>query len=136
MNFNQKEKDYRAKRFAEIYLYEHPGNYTKAYEQLQQEIEAESDKPPMKMKSIRSMASRFAQTKEVQEALAKEREWASQYYAIDKDEIVANLSNIAYDEEVCNRDRLAAIKQLTDIAGLVQQNVNLNAKADIEVVIE
>ena len=132
---NQEEKESRAKRFAEIYLYEHPGNYTRAYEQFQKEFRI-SVNSWLKDSSIRCMASRYANTDEVRRAIAAERERAAKLYAIDKEEIVANLMQIAYDEDAGNKDRLAAIKQLTDIAGYAAQNINLNAKADIEVVIE
>lgn len=55
---------------------------------------------------------------------------------VHKEEIVLALQDIAFDEGNGVKDRLSALKQLTDIGGFATQNVNLNTKADIEVVIE
>lgn len=124
-------KEAKAKRFAEIYLYEHCGNISKSYIQLCKEFNCEASEA-----SIRSAASRYFRYPEVQKAVQEERKVAAELYAIDKTEIVGNLKQIAYDEDNYSKDRLAALKQLTEIAGYATQNVNLQAKADIEVVIE
>ena len=64
------------------------------------------------------------------------REQSQAVFDIRKEEIVANLKELAFDDATDSRTRLASLRQLTDIAGLATQNINLNAKADIEVVIE
>ena len=53
-----------------------------------------------------------------------------------KEEITLALQDIAFDTDVGIKDRLTALKQLTDIGGFATQNLNLDAKANIEVVIE
>lgn len=131
----QELKDAKAKRFAEIYLYEHCGNITKSYAQLRQEFIG-LDLDNSSGTSMKQAASRYFRYPEVQKAVQEERKVAAELYAIDKTEIVGNLKQIAYDEDNSNKDRLAALKQLTEIAGYATQNVNLQAKADIEVVIE
>lgn len=131
----QELKDAKAKRFAEIYLYEHCGNISKSYEQLQRELMG-VDLDKSSCHSINQAASRYFRYPEVQKAVQEERKVAAELYAIDKTEIVGNLKQIAFNEDNNNKDRLAALKQLTEIAGYATQNVNLQAKADIEVVIE
>lgn len=127
----QEFKDAKAKRFAEIYLYEHCGNISKSFKQLYEEFGIKYSEA-----SYEKAASRYFRTPEVQKAVQEERKVAAELYAIDKTEIVGNLKQIAYNEDNGNRDRLAALKQLTEIAGYATQNVNLQAKADIEVVVE
>lgn len=127
----QELKDAKAKRFAEIYLYEHCGNITKSYIQMAKEYGIDYTDS-----GVNSVASRYFRYPEVQKAVQEERKVAAELYAIDKTEIVGALKQIAYDDGNYSKDRLAALKQLTEIAGYATQNVNLQAKADIEVVIE
>lgn len=133
MNPNDEEKYARAKRFAEIYLYEHCGNLAKSYLQL---MEERNDIVNKNSYSIRSQAHRYFQLPYVQEAVAKEREAAQAAFDVRKEEIVSNLKEIAFNSDIGNKDRLAALKQLTDIGGFATQKLNLDAKANIEVVIE
>lgn len=121
-----------AARFAEIYVYEHPGHLTNSYRQLAQERGIEYSKTH----SLRSQASRYYQKPYVKEAVAAERERAKEQFAINKDEIVAALKDIAFDEECGRKDRLCALRTLNEMGGFNQQNVNLAAQAQIDVVVE
>ena len=130
---SNESKAARATRFAEIYLFEHPGNITRSYEQLVEEYkDAEKDTYTV----WRSAASKYFKKKDVQKAISDLREQSQAVFDIRKEEIVANLKELAFDDATDSRTRLASLRQLTDIAGLATQNINLNAKADIEVVIE
>lgn len=127
-------KQAKAKRFAEIYLYEHCGNVTQSYMQL---LEESGDKQDITYGGLRTQSSKYYRKPWVQEALIEERRLAQEMFDVRKEEIVSHLKEIAFDESnISDKDRLAALKQLTDIGGFAAQNVNLNAKADIEVVIE
>jgi hypothetical protein len=53
-----------------------------------------------------------------------------------RDQNIANLKDIAADDSTNKRDRIAAIKELNHMLGLGEENVNLKAQADIELVIE
>lgn len=134
MGQNKETEAARAKRFAEIFVYEHPGNIAASYRQLQSEMPPKQT--PTTTKCRNQNFYRYFQKPMVQKYIAQEREKAQEAYDIRKDEIVANLQQIAFDESSKPKDRLAALKQLTDLGGLTTQNVNLQAKADLEVVIE
>lgn len=136
MNQTPDTKEAKAKRFAEIYLYEHCGNVTASYRQLQEEFKDKNEE--ITYSGLRSQGARYYRKPWVQEALAKERALAQEMHEVRKEEIVSHLKDIAFDEseETTIKDRLAALKQLTDIGGFATQNIKMDAKADIEVVIE
>lgn len=135
-NQTEDTKQAKAKRFAEIYLYEHCGNVTASYRQLLEEFKDKLGE--VTYSGLRTQAARYYRKSWVQEALAEERKLAQEMHEIRKEEIVSNLKDIAFDEssETSKKDKLAALKQLTDIGGFATQNINMAAKADIEVVIE
>lgn len=134
-NQTKDTKAAKAKRFAEIYLYEHCGNVTASYLQLMEESGG-SDK--ITYSGLRSQAARYYRKPWVQAALEEERKLAQAMHEVRKEEIVSHLKDIAFDEspDSLKKDRLAALKQLTEIGGFATQNINMAAKADIEVVIE
>lgn len=135
MDMTESEKQSKAKRFAEIFCYEQCGNVTKSYLQLMIERK-ETTIETANIKNVRCQAYRYFKHDYVREAVEEERKTARELYQVNKEEIISNLKEIAFDEDSGNRDRLAALKQLTDIGGFATQNINMNAKADIEVVIE
>ena len=120
----------RAKRLAEIYVFEHSGNQRASWRQLLEEEHVDYSET-----TINNAWREFQQPK-VKEWITKFQESAQEQFDVRKTEIVSNLQNIAFDESNSNKDRLSALKQLTDIGGFATQKVDLNAKADIEVIIE
>ncbi len=133
MCLNKKAEDEKDKRFAEIYVFEHTGNALQSYLQLVDEYGIEQKQSPSNQ---RSSACRFYHKPNVQRHIQKCRQEAQEKHDVQKTEIVLALQDIAFDEGNGVKDRLTALKQLTDIGGFATQNVNLNTKADIEVVIE
>lgn len=83
-----------------------------------------------------SNASTAFRDEKVKANIAKLEEEAQKFYDIKKEAIISQLQDIATDDETSKRDKLTALKQLTDIGGFATQKVDLNAKADIEVIIE
>lgn len=133
MCVNRKAEDEKDKRFAEIYVFEHTGNIKQSYLQLIDEYGMKQKQSP---DSLRGVASRYYRKPNVQRHIQECRQEAQEKYDVHKEEIVLALQDIAFDEGYGVKDRLTALKQLTDIGGFATQNINLNAKADIEVVIE
>lgn len=133
MCVNRKAEDEKDKRFAEIYVYEHTGNIKQSYLQLIDEYGMKQKQSP---DSLRGCASRYYRKPNVQRHIQECRQEAQEKHDVQKTEIVLALQDIAFDEGYGVKDRLSALKQLTDIGGFATQNVNLNTKADIEVVIE
>ena len=130
---NKENEDAKNKRFAEIYVFEHTGNQIKSYLQLCDEFNIAQSQQP---NSQRGAASRFFRKPEVQKYIRKFRDEAQEKYNVRKEEITLALQDIAFDTDVGIKDRLTALKQITDIGGFATQNLNLDAKANIEVVIE
>lgn len=130
---SKQSEDDKDKRFAEIYIFEHPGNATQSYLQLIDEYGMQQKRS---RSSQRSSASKYYRKPNVQRHIQECRQEAQEKYDVQKTEIVLALQDIAFDEGNGVKDRLSALKQLTDIGGFATQNVNLNTKADIEVVIE
>lgn len=133
MRVSKKAEDEKDRRFAEIYVFEHTGNATQSYLQLIDEYGMKQRQSPANQ---RSSASKYYRKPNVQRHIQECRQEAQEKYDVHKEEIVLALQDVAFDENYGVKDRLMALKQLTDIAGLSTQNINLNAKADIEVVIE
>lgn len=130
---NKDNETQKNKRFAEIYVFEQTGNATKSYQQLCQEFNI---KQTQNYGSQRSAASKYFRKPEVQKFIEEYRAEAQEKYDVRKEEIVLALQEIAFDEDNCKKDRLAALKQLTDIGGFTEQKVNLKADTTLEVVIE
>ncbi len=133
MCVNKQSEDEKDKRFAEIYVFEHPGNIIQSYLQLLAEYNIQQKQS---IDGQRSSASKYCRKPNVQRHIQECRQEAQEKYDVQKTEIVLALQDIAFDEGYGVKDRLSALKQLTDIGGFATQNVNLNTKADIEVVIE
>lgn len=121
------------KRFAEIYLFEHTGNQIQSYLQMCEEFNIEQNQ---QRSSQRAAASRYFRKPEVQKYIRQFRAEAQEKYDVRKEEIVLALQDIAFDTDNYKKDRLAALKQLTDIGGFAEKNVNLKADSKLEVVIE
>lgn len=121
------------KRFAEIYVFEKTGNVTQAYRQLCEEF-------GIKISDITNTqtatACRLFRNPIVQKYVRQFRAEAQEKYDVRKEEIVLALQDIAFDTDNYKKDRLAALKQLTDIGGFAEKNVNLKADSKLEVVIE
>lgn len=130
---SKQSEDDKDRRFAEIYVFEHTGNAIQSYLQLLEEYGMQQKQAP---NSQRGAASRYYRKPNVQRHIQECRQEAQEKHDVQKTEIVLALQDIAFDEGYGVKDRLSALKQLTDIGGFATQNVNLNTKADIEVVIE
>lgn len=133
MRVSKKAEDEKDKRFAEIYVFEHTGNALQSYLQLIDEYGMKQRQSPSNQ---RSAAAKYCRKPNVQRHIQECRQEAQEKYDVQKTEIVLALQDIAFDKGYGVKDRLTALKQLTDIGGFATQNVNLNTKADIEVVIE
>ena len=133
MCISKQAEDEKDKRFAEIYVFEHTGNAIQSYLQLLAEYNIQYKQS---LQSLKGVASRYSRKPNVQRHIQECRQEAQEKHDVHKEEIVLALQDIAFDEGNGVKDRLSALKQLTDIGGFATQNVNLNTKADIEVVIE
>lgn len=127
------EVDRRDRRFAEIYVFEKTGNKVQSYIQLLKELGIESN---ANYESKCKYAVEKFRKPSVQKYVREFQIEAQKKFDVRKEEIVITLQNIAFDESNTMKNRLAALKQLTDIGGFAQQNVNLNADTKLEVVIE
>lgn len=130
---NSEVENEKNKRFAEIYVFEQTGNATKSYLQMCEEFNIELNQ---NYDSLRTSASRYFRRPEVQKYIREFRAEAQEKYDVRKEEIVLALQDIAFDTDNYKKDRLAALKQLTDIGGFAEKNVNLKADSKLEVVIE
>lgn len=130
---NTEVENEKNKRFAEIYVFEQTGNATKSYLQMCEEFNIEQTQ---NYGSQRSAASKYFRKPEVQKYIRQFRAEAQEKYDVRKEEIVLALQDIAFDTDNYKKDRLAALKQLTDIGGFAEQNINLKADSSINVVIE
>lgn len=130
---NTEVENEKNKRFAEIYVFEQTGNATKSYQQLCAEFNIEQNQ---QRSSQRAAASRYFRKPEVQSYIRQFRAEAQEKYDVRKEEIVLALQDIAFDTDNYKKDRLAALKQLTDIGGFAESNINLKADTKLEVVIE
>lgn len=120
----------KARRFAEIYVFETFGNASAAFKQMYEELGLELPS------SIRRQASEYLNQPKVLRHVEHFRKVAREQYAVDKDEIVSRLKELAFDRDKSDKTALAALKQLTDMGGFAQQNINLNATQEYKVVIE
>ena len=77
--------------------------------------------------------SRYFRTEPVKKWLAYYREEARSVYQINKEEIVANLKNIAFDSGESKRTRLDAMKSLIDMGGYKTENHNIDSTQTINV---
>ena len=130
---NKENEDAKSKRFAEIYVFEHTGNQIQSYLQLCDEFNIKQTQQP---NSQRAAASKYFRKPEVQSYIRQFRAEAQEKYDVRKEEIVLALQDIAFDTDNYKKDRLAALKQLTDIGGFAESNINLKADTKLEVVIE
>lgn len=117
----------KAQRFAEIYVYEQLGNATAAYRQMYEELGLEVPG------NTRCHASRYLTKPFVKKWVEHYREEAREQFAVDKDEIVASLKELAFDRDNSDKTRLTALKQLTDMGGFATHNVNVSGSQDIVV---
>lgn len=120
----------KAKRFAEIYVYESLGSAANAYKQVCEELGLEL--PP----TYKCSASHFLKKPIVQKYVERYREEAKERFAVDKEEIVNRLKELAFDRDKPDKTALAALKQLTDMGGFAQQNLNIQGAQTYEVVIK
>ena len=123
----------KSKRFAEIYVFEQTGNQVQSYIQMCKEFNIEQTQNYVYQ---RQAASKYFRKPEVQEYIRQFRAEAQEKYDVRKEEIVIALQDIAFDTDNYKKDRLAALKQLTDIGGFAESNINLKADTKLEVVIE
>lgn len=124
---NEEFTEAKAKRFAEIYVFEQLGNAAKAYTQLYEEFGLELPKFP------RNQASWYLTTPYVKRWVEHYREMAREQFEVNKDEIVASLKELAFDRDKPDKTRLTALKQLTDMGGFATHNVNVSGSQDIVV---
>lgn len=117
----------KAKRFAEIYVFEQLGNASAAYRQMIDEFGLEQPN------SVRYCAYVFLNKPYVKKWVEHYREEAREQFAVDKDEIVASLKELAFDRDNSDKTRLTALKQLTDMGGFATHNVNVHGSQDIVV---
>lgn len=121
----------KAKRFAEIYVFERPGNLYQSYKQMGEELGLDVSNV-----SAKTNVSRYFRKDIVQKWVAYYRAEARNIYQIDKEEIVANLKEMAFNPDKSDKTRLAAIKSLIDMGGYKTENHNIDTNQTIEVVIE
>lgn len=131
MTVNQDFQEQKAKRFAEIYVFEKPGNMFQSYKQMAEEFDLDVNDG-----SAQKNSTRYFRTDKVQKWVAYYRAEARNVYQIDKEEIVANLKEMAFNPDKSDKTRLAAIKSLIDMGGYKTENHNIDTNQTIEVVIE
>ena len=131
MATTQEFQEEKARRFAEIYVFEKPGNMFHSYKQMAQEFDLDVNDS-----SASKNATRYFRKDIVQKWVAYYRAEARKVHQIDKEEIVANLKEMAFNPDKSDKTRLAAIKSLIDMGGYKTENHNIDTNQTIEVVIE
>lgn len=127
----------KQQRFAELYVWECNFNATDAYYKLRKEVAPDVE---ITDKNLKVNAHRFKNTPECLACIEEVKNSAREQFEIDKGEIISALKDMAFpsetDKTVSRKIQMDAIKQLSKIAGLEQQNINLDTQQEIIVVIE
>lgn len=120
----------KAKRFAELYVFETNKNASAAYRQMLTELDLPIPN------NLRRQAHIFLHKDIVQEYIQEYQQEAIEIYDVDKEQIVAKLKELAFDDSQTAKTQLAALKQLTDMGGFAQQNLNIQGAQTYEVIIK
>lgn len=124
----------KEKLFAELYVLECGFNATEAYRKMRLLVNPEGGD-----KTDRRNASRFKNRPGTLKAIDALKAELRRDYDIDKDEIVSKLKDIAFPspgEKIPIKTQMSALDMLNKMGGLYTSNLNVDANAEIEVVIE
>jgi len=123
----------RIANFAYFYVNICGFNKTYAYNMLRQQEGQDYD-----LSQDRSSAYGFynRHKEKIQAYVAEYQRENREKNAQMRDKNMAILNSIAENPNCGNKDRISAVKELNSMCGLNEQNMNINAKADIELVIE
>lgn len=127
----------KQQRFAELYVWECNFNATDAYYKLRKEVAPDVE---ITEKNLKVNAHRFKNTPECLACIQEVKNSAREHFEIDKGEIISALKDMAFpsetDKTVSRKIQMDAIKQLSKMGGFDVQNINVDANAEIDIVIE
>ena len=122
----------RAEKLAWFYVYKTNGNKTHAYRLYRASI----DDSFVAQDNDWATAVKMFRKEEVIKAVHKYYEENRKLYALQRDKNIQALNGVVEDPDCSRKDRIAAVKELNNMFGYNSSNINVNGKANIEVVIE
>lgn len=125
--------DERAEKLAWFYVNQTNGNKTQAYRLYNKTInpdwQSEGD-------TDIGRAYNLFRRKDIQKYVEQFYEENRKLYANQRDKNIQALNQILEDSTAPRKDRISAIKELNNMFGYNSSTINVNGKANIEVIIE